>query len=484
MNKKKDYTKILTIIISTLCFLFFRFIPAPEGLSEVSMQVIGIFIGTMLLWNFVGTEWTSFLAMILLAVFQIMSPSEIFSSGFGNSIITFLIAFFMISRTLSQVGISKRIAIWCISNKFAQKGPWAFVTMFLFAATFLASFMSQTAALLVFLPIAEQIFKELKIEKGNKVAQMIVLGLGFAVGIGSANTPIGHAIILIPLNFLLRDTGINVNIISFSIFGIATGMVVFLGMILMYKLLYKPDLSVFKNFDVKTLKNEMPSISKEEKISAAVFISIIFTWILQSILPNIWPSVGNYLNSLGSAVPAMIGVVILSIVSVNGKPVMNYKDAAVNGVPWSGVIFNAAVLVLSGSLVLEEVGISTFLISTITPLIQGLQPSIFILVTITLCVILTNVSSNTVCATIFYTICIPISMAMGNINYVALASLIAVASSYAFATPPSTLPMAIVGGSGWVDIKAMLKYGSLLALIGIIALCLVGYPIANIIFPY
>ena len=52
-----------------------------------------------------------------------------------------------------------------------------------------------------FLPIAEQIFQELNYGKGNRVAQMIVLGLGIAVGIGSANTPLGHAIILIRSSF-------------------------------------------------------------------------------------------------------------------------------------------------------------------------------------------------------------------------------------------------------------------------------------------
>src|SRR5699024_4332278 len=110
----------------------------------------------------------------------------------------FLLVFFMLSHVLSQVGFSRRLAIWFMTNKLARKSPWAFITMFLFGAMFLASFMSQTAALLIFLPIAEQIFQELNYGKGNRVAQMIVLGLGIAVGIGSANTPLGHAIILIP----------------------------------------------------------------------------------------------------------------------------------------------------------------------------------------------------------------------------------------------------------------------------------------------
>ncbi len=45
-----------------------------------------------------------------------------------------------------------------------------------------------------------------------------------------------------------------------------------------------------------------------------------------------------------------------------------------------------------------------------------MNQTIFILVIATLCIIATNFSSNTVCATVFYTISAPIALAMGNIN--------------------------------------------------------------------
>ena len=110
--------------------------------------------------------------------------------------------------------------------------------------------------------------------------------------------------------------------------------------------------------------------------------------------------------------------------------------------------------------------------------LEYLSTIIFILVIATLCIIATNFSSNTVCATVFYTISAPIALAMGNINMVALASVIGAAASYAFATPPSTMPMAVVAGTGWVDVKDMFKYGGLMALLSIVILAFVGYPIA------
>lgn len=177
-------------------------------------------------------------------------------------------------------------------------------------------------------------------------------------------------------------------------------------------------------------------MSVQEKISAVLFVVVIVIWLLQGFLKDIAPTVGGYISALGNAVPVMVAIVILCLTKVDGKPIMDYKDAAARGVPWSALIFNAAVLVISGALTLEKVGISDFLISNVTPLVSGMNQTIFILVIATLCIIATNFSSNTVCATVFYTISAPIALAMGNINMVALASVIGAAASYAFATPP------------------------------------------------
>lgn len=475
----KDKKNLIYIIVAFAFILLFPLIPAPDGLNVVSMEAIGLFIGIMIMWNFVGTDWPSFLCMALVAIFGIMEPSEIFTTGFGNSTIAFLLVFFMLSHVLSQVGFSRRLAIWFMTNKLARKSPWAFITMFLFGAMFLASFMSQTAALLIFLSIAEQIFQELNYGKGNRVAQMIVLGLGIAVGIGSANTPLGHAIILIPIQLLQDMTGQTVNIVSYSIFGVATGIIIFAVLILVYRFIYRPDVSALKGYDVTHLRSSLPEMDKKEKISATLFVIVIIIWFVQSCFSDIIiPLVGVKLSSLGNAIPVMVAIVILCMWKVDGKPIMDYKESVSKGVPWSALTFNAAVLVLSGTLTLEDVGISNFLIEKITPLVGDLSQTVFILIIAALCIIATNFSSNTVCATVFFTISAPIALAMGNVNMVALASVIAASASYAFATPPATMPMAVVAGTGWVDVKQMFKYGGLMAIVSIIVVVFIGYPIA------
>lgn len=111
------------LLISFAFILLFQFIPAPAGLNQTSMQVIGIFIGIMLMWNFIGTDWPSLLCMAILAIFQIMSPGDIFKSGFGNSTIAFLLVFFMLSHVLSQVGLTRRLAIWFLPTSWPSAAP-------------------------------------------------------------------------------------------------------------------------------------------------------------------------------------------------------------------------------------------------------------------------------------------------------------------------------------------------------------------------
>ena len=467
------------ITIIALCFIFlFGFLPAPEGMSQMGMRVIGIFVGTLILWNSVGIDWPSFLCMAVLVLFGIMKPGDVFKSGYGNATIAFLLCFFMMSYVLSQVGFSRRMAIMFLTNKFAQKSPWAFVFMFLFGAMFIASFMSQTAALLIFLPIAEQMFMELDFHKGDRFPQMIVMGLGFAVGIGSANTPLGHAIILIPLQLLTEQTGQSVNIVNYSIFGFVTGLIIFAFLMLVFRFIYRPDVSRLVNYDVKKLRGELKPMSRQEKISAFMFLVIIIIWFLQGSLKNIVPGFGTWLSGLGNAVPVMIAIVLLCLIHVDGKPIMDYRDAAKNGVPWSALIFNAAVLVVSGSLTLDSVGLSQYLTDKVTPFVTGMSSTVFIVSVSVLCVLLTNFASNTVCATLFFTISCPIAMAMGNVNLMALACMIGAAASYAYATPSATMPMAVVSGTGWVNNNSMLKYGGLMAVISAVILAIVGYPLA------
>ena len=109
------------------------------------------------------------------------------------------------------------------------------------------------------------------------------------MGIGSANTPLGHAIILIPIQLLESQTGLSVNIMAYSAFGIVTGLLIFAALILVYRLLYRPDLNKLRHYDATRLRSDLQPMSVQEKISAVLFVVVIVIWLLQGFLKDIAP---------------------------------------------------------------------------------------------------------------------------------------------------------------------------------------------------
>ena len=85
MDKSKK--NLIYILIAFAFMLLFPLIPAPEGLTTMSMQAFGLFIGIMILWNFVGIDWPSFLCMAMIAIYGLMKPAAIFSSGLPDGIL-------------------------------------------------------------------------------------------------------------------------------------------------------------------------------------------------------------------------------------------------------------------------------------------------------------------------------------------------------------------------------------------------------------
>ena len=196
MNTKKW---IITVISILLMFCG-RFVPPLFGLTSLGMQVAGIFIGTILLWMFVSVTWPSILCIIALILTPLYTYSTALSGSMGGYITSFVLFSSMVTYAFRQTGFLKRIAIWFVTRPWAQKNPWIFLGLFFLAPLVIGSFMSPIPAFIVCLPIAEQIFSELRYEKGDLFPQIVVLGILFFASLSTAATPIAHTVTTMALS--------------------------------------------------------------------------------------------------------------------------------------------------------------------------------------------------------------------------------------------------------------------------------------------
>ena len=79
-----------------LIFMFgFGTLTPIEPVTEVGMQVLGIFIGTVYLWSTIGLIWPSLLGILTFVVSDYGTLKTVVASSFGDST-TMLVLFAMV----------------------------------------------------------------------------------------------------------------------------------------------------------------------------------------------------------------------------------------------------------------------------------------------------------------------------------------------------------------------------------------------------
>lgn len=462
MKNKKTYF----ILAISLIFIFIpNFLSISIlNLSTDAIRMIGIFIGAILLWLFVGIDWTSILVLCSLTTLTIATPNDIIQNAFGNSTIWFLIFSFILTYSLSETGLLKRIALLFVNSKIAQKSNLHFAIMVWLAVMVVGSFIAPTVTFLLFYSLLEEIFQTCNLQKGNKFANMLMVGTAFSTSISCAMTPIAHTFPLMAMGFYTRDTGLSINYFRYMSISIPICIILFIIMIIVLN-------SVYRNTEKITYSaNELKigKITKKEKISGIVFLLVVFIWIMPGLIVNVLPSLSKELTALGTTIPAMIGIVLLSIIQIDNKPVLNFKEAIKNGVAWNSIMLCATTLCVGKYLTNSELGITKLITDLFTPIMNNVSLLVFVFAVIALVCIMTNLVSNIVTVTVTYSIVIPIATVINPEIIPILVIIIGMIASLAFATPPSIAHIAIAGGSGWSTPKDLLKSGSILTVCSIL----------------
>lgn len=479
IEKKKTIKNIALIGLSFLVTTLFVLLPAPQGLTQSAWSVLGIFAGGLILWLGVGIDWPSLLVILLLGFIPEIGFKNVLLNTFGNETFLFLLFTFLMTYALSTTPLLKRIAIWFMSTKLAKKGGWWFVISYFVAVMVLGLFISPTVLFVIMLPLLEEIFALAGLQKGEKIASVLMMGLGFTVSISSGMTPISHVFSVMAMNFYKTATGLTISYPAYMAFAIPLGILLMVAMILVFRFVYKPDVSKLKNIDVSPLKAQLPKMNAQEWVSLSVFAFVILLWIVPSLLKDWLPTVYTFINGFGTAMPPLLGVVILSLIHFKQKPLLSLKEGLSKGVPWASLLMCAGTLGIAYALALPSIiGITAFL----TTGLQGvatLAPILVVLLFMAWAALQTNLSSNMVTVTVVTTASLPILLAMGSsISAAAVVGLIGFMGSMAFATPPSMPHIALISSGGWCKSSHVLSYGFLLMGISIILATFVGYYLA------
>ena len=474
----KSYTRVQLIglflgpIFFILTLLF---------LQSESLDSKGIFVVAAALW--IATWWvteaipipaTSLLPLVLFPMGGIMGNQDT-ASFYGDDIVFLFLGGFLLAVAMEKWNLHTRIALSII--KAIGTTTATILLGFMISTALLSMFVSNTAAVMIMIPIGLAIIKEAhalstpQVQNDVKLFEKaLVLGIGYAGTIGGLGTLIGTPPLIILAGQMKQIFDVELNFAQWMLIGVPV-VIVMLGLAWAYMNFFQfkhgmKQLPGGRKIIVDELE-KLGKITREEKWVLAVFILAASLWILRGFFFDRFA----FTELLGDGSIAMFAAVLLFIIpskKQNGR-VLDWGVA--KDLPWGVLLLFGGGLALAGSIV--ETGVDLWIGEMLSG-VGGVPLILMITIVAVLILFLTEFTSNTATATMILPVLAGLAIAL-DVHPLALMIPAAMAANCAFMLPVGTPPNAIVFGTGKVSIGEMMKAGFGLNVIAALIIIVVVY---------
>lgn len=472
----KMWTKLA---VCAAVIIIFWIVPPVAPITDIGMKVIGVFIGIVLMLSLVDTVWPSMLGIILLSRTGAVTVNEAISGTLGNWVIYFILMSFVMTHALNESGFTDRIVAKFMSMKFVMRSPWAFTISIGLLGLLLGAFMDQVPATAFMLAFCSRVYKELGYTGKDMYPNICSIIAVYSVNIGGAATPISHPLAMIGIAIYEGIVGESLSLFSYMAFGVPTAIVLFVIFCVMMRLVAKPDMSKFKDFNIENVLKKQNPMDTRELVTVIVFFLTVALWILPGVF-SMFSQAGwiETLGSFGITFWAICSVVVMSIINVNGKPIVNAKEVVNKNINWGILLFISIGVYLGGVMALDSTGIVAAIQEFVVPLTQNVPAGVTALILASAAVVMTNFASNTTTITVMTTVGVTLAIGSGGaLNPVGLALVATMAGSCAFFLPSSFAPIAMLHADEYSNRNRILAFGAVMIVITSLVIGLVGYPI-------
>lgn len=455
-------------------------LPPIEPITPLGMNIVGIFIGLLFGWMTIGLIWPSILGCVALVLIGGMKVADVLAGGWGST--TQMLIFFMIvvAGIVEQSGVSRFIAMFLITRKWVLGKPWVFTFVFLGAAFLLAAVTSTIPTIIICWSIWYSICSQVGYKPYQPFPSFMVVGVVMAATFGLSVFPFRPVGILV-FGILQDLSGLTVNYLTYTCFTLPLCLLCILVFTLLGKLVFHIDVSLLKNLNEDSFKDVDLSLNKQQK-AILIFVALLIVLLLvPSVLPQTF-FLAALLKKLDAVGTAMLLVVVMCALKVDGKPILNFKEVCSKGMQWDVLMLTAVVMPLSSVLTADETGVTDFLLKVLSPLFEGRSAITFLMIAVFSAVIITNFAVNNVVGAILLPVFYPFALQLG-IAPLALTSLLVFTCHFALLTPAAS-PMAALlhGNTQWCRTTDIYKYGFLIVISSMIVSWVVGIPYALFLF--
>src|SRR5699024_5270834 len=413
---RKAYSKahLIGLILGHLLFIL-----ALLFLKSDSLDSSGIFVVAAALW--IATWWvteaipipaTSLLPLVLFPMGGVMSNQET-ASFYGDDIVFLFLGGFLLAVAMEKWNLHTRIALSII--KAIGTTTATILLGFMVSTALLSMFVSNTAAVMIMIPIGLAIIKEAHSlstpELGGDVKlfeKALVLGIGYAGTIGGLGTLIGTPPLIILAGQMRQIFDVELNFAQWMLVGIPVVIVMLaIAWAYMNYFSFKHGMKELPG-GRKIITDELEKLGKmtrEEVWVLVIFILAAALWIMRGFFFDQFA----FTEMLGDGSIAMFAAVLLFLIpskKQNGR-VLDWGVA--KDLPWGVLLLFGGGLALAGSIV--ATGVDAW-IGEMLAGVGGMPLILMIAIVAILILFLTEFTSNTATATMILPVLAGLAIAL------------------------------------------------------------------------
>ena len=457
------------LVVGPLLAIVMLLGPAPDGMSLAAWRTaaVGVLMAMWWITEAIPIPATALLPLVLFPALGVASPTDA-AAPFANPVIYLFLGGFLIALALEQCGLHRRLAVGILRVAGTQPAP--LILGFMLATAFLSMWVSNTATVVMMLPMATAVIAFAGAPEDAASAAhahafpiALLLGIAYAANIGGLGTLIGTPPNALLAGFLDASYGITIGFAEWMLLGVP---IVVLTLPITWWLLTRHLHPVGTTpiagggTILDELRDRAGRMSRAEWVVGTITAMTALAWVGRPILERWVPG----LSDTGIAIT---GALLLFLVPVAWRPfevALRWEHA--ERLPWGVLVLFGGGLSLAASV--QETGLAEWIGGALGGI--GAFPLVVVMVLVTTVVIfLTELTSNTATAAAFLPVVASLALGIGA-DPLQLAIPTALAASCAFMMPVATPPNAIVYGTGRITLPQMAHAGIWLNLLFIAVL--------------
>ena len=406
---------------------------------------------------------TALIPFAVLPLGGVLTHREV-AVAYGDTLILLMLAGSIISTAIEKSGAHRRIAVGMV-RLMGARGDRRVVLGFLTASAVLSMWISNTATVVMLLPVALAVLDGAA--NRERLTAPLLLAVAYGAAIGGSATPVGTPPNLIFIQNYAATTGTEIGFLEWMRVGVPV-------VVLMLPIAW---LWLTRNFGRESREFVLPELGPWQADQKRVLIVLSLTalgWLTRSAPFGGWSALIGAEAHAGDSTVALVAVAVLFALPSgrgDGGRLLDWQTAS--SIPWGVFIMIGGGVAIG--LAFRESGLGVALGDALTP-VAVLPLLLMMLALCLLTTFFTEITSNTAVANILMPVMAATGTAAG-IDPILLMVPVTLGTNFAFMLPVATAPNAIVHGTGKVRVARMIREGLTLNLLGAVLIAAVCYLI-------